>query len=174
MVEWNDTTGTTLFVGRSRDDVTPGIAEVWKYRYVTGTDADWTRVVDTSDATNGMNRNNTDISMIVVNGGHLYIGFDNETNGAEVWRTTTGVEAASFADHNDLERIGVSGLGILGAPDLDKNKYIISHVSIAFGGKAYLYVTVGCNSDFTDNGFCDRDREWGSTDFAIRMFRQVD
>jgi hypothetical protein len=82
--------------------------------------------------------------------------------------------ATVFVDHTDIEKVGLSGMGPVGGTDLDKNKHIISNATVFFNGDDYLYITVGCTSDFTDNGACDRDATVGFTDFAIRMFRQVD
>jgi hypothetical protein len=163
MLPWSG----VLFVARNRDD---GVAELWRYDAGGG----WSQVIDTSSTLGGMNPNNSALSMVAVNGSRLYLGFDNETDGAEVWRTTAGVTAATVADHDDFEQVGLSGLGPIGGTDLEKNKHIISDVSIFFNGDDYLYITVGCTSDFTDNGACDRDSVVGATDFAIRMFRQVD
>ncbi len=160
--------GGALFVARNRSD--NNRAEIWKFT----PPATWTRVVNTASTVNGMNANNTEAAMITVNGSRLYLGFDNDTNGAEVWRTKDGITATTFAGHNDLEKVAPSGFGPIGATDLAKNKYIMSNTSVFFGGRSYLYLTVGCNSSFTDNGPCDRNPAVGLTDFAIRMFRQVD
>ncbi|MBI3178794.1 MAG: hypothetical protein HYZ27_03995, partial [Deltaproteobacteria bacterium] len=112
--------GGALFVARNRSDTNR--AEIWKFT----PPATWTRVINTASTLNGMNSNNTEATMITVNGSRLYLGFDNQTNGAEVWRTKAGITAATLNGHDDLEKVAPSGFGPIGATDLDKNKYIIS------------------------------------------------
>ena len=81
--------------------------------------------------------------------------------------------------------MGTQGLGPIGSDasvvfDRSRNKYVLSHTTATAGGKSYLYLTVGCgpyvvgDPEFADNGPCDRNTAVGATDFAIRMFRQVD
>ncbi len=174
-----------LFVGRNRSDNCPSsgkpCAEVWRYR---ATDAQkWVKIVDTSSTAGLMNTNNARLSLLAVSGGRLYVGFDNESNGAELWVTKLGTTAAGVASNSSFElaknrvtlNTSTSGLGIAGAPDLIYNKYIFSHATATYvDGNSYLYLTVGCNTDFRDNGACDRNRTLGRTDFSIRLFRQVD
>ncbi len=164
MTKW----GTSLFVARNRND---GFAEVWKYKANT-----WTKVVDTSSAVGSMNPNNSDVSVLIVNGTRLYIGFDNITNGAELWRTADGIADNNFDGQDDLVKVGFSGLGpsSAGVTALQKNAQFMSSASVSFDGNDYLYLTVGCNSDFLDQGLCDRDSSPDNTNFAIRLFRQID
>ncbi len=163
MVEWQG----QLFVARNRDDNT---AELWRYSPGVG----WSKLVDTSDATGGMNTANGDISLLLVSGTRLYVGFDNIVDGAELWRTAPEVTATSFSSQADLEQVGVSGFGPLGAAGLSKNAQIIASTAVSYLGSDYVYIAVGCTSDYTDNGACDHAPEIGVTDFAIRIFRQVD
>lgn len=177
MVHWGD----YLFVARNRSDG-GGISELWRYSLTGGLagpplpsdGSRWTRVVASTDS--GMNGNNRALSMVVVNGDRLYLAFDNETNGAEVYRTATGITPGTFNTVADLEKIGESGLGPTGASAaiLAKNKHIIANTAINYNGADYLYIAVGCLTNLTDNSACDRDSDVGQTDFAIRLFRQVD
>jgi hypothetical protein len=163
-----------LYLARNRRD--RHSSELWVYN-----GSAMTRIVDTFSSAGGMNTNNGDIGMVVVNGNRLYIAFDNAIDGAELWRTKAGVTAADFDSSTDLEKVGLSGFGPAEATDLKMNRNIVSHVSVHFDNKDYLYITVGCLPDllgtygeYRDNGVCDRDRRIGHTDFAIRMFRQID
>jgi hypothetical protein len=119
--------------------------------------AAWTRIITGSetDLTAGSNA----ISMLIANGNNLYVGFDNPTNGLEVYRyastlvkpnpdpTSTTMSGVSWIKQ------GTNGLG-------SGSKYIINSVSLYDTGtvKNYLYIVVG-------NGL-------GSS--AIKVVRQVD
>ncbi len=129
-----------------------------------GNAANWYRVFDTAESGNSSNRA---VSMLTVNGSRLYVGMDNETDGAEVFVSTNG---------DSYTRTGVSGLGpaSAGASSRALNKYLQSSASVFYQGKNYLYITAGCNSDFRDNGPCDRNAASGQTNFAFKVFRQVD
>lgn len=87
-----------------------------------------------------------------------------------IGRTRNGVTAATFAGPADLELVGVSGLGPAGAADLLKYQSILSHATISAHGREWLYLSVGCTSDFADNGRCDRDPAAGTVDFGARVF----
>ena len=119
MVPW----GAYLFVARNRTD---GVAEVWRYNAASG----WLKVIATNDATNGMNPNNSAVSLLTINGAQLYLGFDNETDGAELWRTTGSVPA-DLLDHDDIEKVGLSGFGPAGAADLIRNKHLMHEEGVA-------------------------------------------
>lgn len=65
--------------------------------------ADW--LGGTNQSTN--TANNTEVTLLAVVGDRLYIGFDNETNGANVWRTKSGVTTVSA--ESDFEAICQTG-----------------------------------------------------------------
>jgi hypothetical protein len=192
MVTWNN----YLFVARNR---VGGVAELWRYRS-GDPNGGWRLVMDSSKTTSGavdgngntlpMDPTNTAISLVAVNGQYLYVGFDNATKGAELWVTKPGVTSSSVDDctvsgqcntsfelakNRTLNRLSTFGLGLSTDPDLVYNKFIFSHAVQPYtDGKSYLYLTVGCNTDFHDDGACDRNRTASVVDFAIRLFRQVD
>jgi hypothetical protein len=56
---------------------------------------------------NASGANNKEITMLIVNGARLFIGYDNATNGLNIWRTKTGVAAA--ATESDFEPICAAG-----------------------------------------------------------------
>ncbi len=167
-----------LYVARNRTD---SIGELWKYN-----GSAWTKVFDTAESkddvydpvtdekiANGDGEYNTAISLVhpveapTGTQKYLYVGFDNETKGAQIFRSSNG---------DKFYKIGKSGLGPENATqeELIKNKHIVSHASIFYDGKSYLYLNVGCLSDFSDNGACDRNYESGKTNFSIKVFRQID
>lgn len=167
-----------LYVARNRTDNT---AELWKYN-----GSAWTKVFDTAESKNDVydpvtdtkvenpdGDYNTAISLVHVveapsaTQKYLYVGFDNETKGAQIFRSTNG---------DKFYKIGKSGLGPENATtqELIKNKHIVSHASVFYDGKSYLYINVGCLSDFSDNGSCDRNYDAGRTNFSIKVFRQID
>ncbi len=87
-----------------------------------------------------------------VNGSYLYIGFDNPTNGAQVYRsqasiteidgTTACTGGDTTADNGDGYRCftqqGTSGFGVPG-----ENQYFFSSASLRKGSQNFIYVTVG-------------------------------
>ena len=133
--------------------------------------ANWNKIFDSSESGNPNNKAISMVNIVEIPSGtqkYLYIGFDNETDGAEVFKSTNG---------DTFTKVGISGLGPKaqeGTDDIKRNKHIISFASVYYDLKSYLYVNIGCLSDFTDNGVCDRDRTTGATDFSIKVFRQID
>ena len=168
MTQWGD----YLFVGRNRRD--DNSAEVWRYDGTT-----WARTFWSGNISGFIH---TDVSLLTVNGAHLYIGFDHD-DGARLYRSdvTDPVDLGAASEGDFTWVGGIPGFGPATSTDLDKNKHIISDVSASYAGSNYLYITVGCQYDLdrgildptVPDGPCDRDRGSG-TDFAIRMFRQVD
>ncbi len=160
MVPFDGSGSSLLYIARNRSD--NGTAELWTF---DGNSA-WSAnpVIKTGDTVTGGSVTGTDISMVTVNGSRLYVGFDDATNGAQVFSTTDGT---------NFTKLGEDGFGPVG-DDLSKNKHIFSSAAIFYDGKDYLYITIGCASDFSDNGDCDRDPGTGTTDFSIKIFRQID
>ncbi|MDI7235107.1 Ig-like domain-containing protein [Leptospira santarosai] len=95
---------------------------------------------DNTGLTNFGNANNHSMTMLVTNGSHLYMGFDN-ANGVQIWRTKAGVTNPG-ANTSDWEQIGGNGLG-----DATNNTQIFSGTSAnATNGTKYIYVSAGKNS----------------------------
>ncbi|MBN1410666.1 MAG: Ig-like domain-containing protein [Spirochaetales bacterium] len=79
---------------------------------------------------------NTHATMLIVNDGRLYIGFDNANDGIQIWRTKSLV--VNPADTGDFEQVATSGLGYPG-----NNKKIFNALSISDGGTYYLWILCG-------------------------------
>ncbi|WP_002747739.1 Ig-like domain-containing protein [Leptospira mayottensis] len=99
---------------------------------------EWSVVGDNGTGlTNFGNTNNHSMTMLVTNGSHLYMGFDN-TAGVQIWRTKAGVTNPG-ANTSDWEQIGGSGLG-----DAANNTQIFSGTSAnTTNGTKYIYVSAG-------------------------------
>jgi len=69
----------------------------------------------------------------VINGTRLYIGFDNSTDGVQIWRTKSGVTGPS--SESDFEQVSSSRLG-----DSVNNTLIYNGLSVPDGAKDYLWV----------------------------------
>lgn len=162
MVEW----GGYLFVARNRDD---NSAELWRYVFDAG--PKWRRVLDTETWA----ADNTAVSLLLVAGGRLYVGFDNGTAGAELWRSNASITTpADLLDTTGIEQVGLSGFGPAGGASLAANAQIFSAAVIAAeNGDDLIFITVGCELDREDGGPCDRNSATGQTDFGTRLFRQV-
>lgn len=162
---------STILGSRNRSD--NNTAELWRCSTSCGTAGNWSMVLNTAEANTITNAKtgNTDISMLVVtkmpNDKYLYVGFDNYANGAHVFRSTDG---------DIFQLVGEPGLGPTGSPDVLYNKHIVSHATIFYDGKSFLYVNAGCltTQQMYDGGACDRDTNTGSADFSIKVFRQID
>ena len=68
-------------------------------------------------------------------GGYLYIGFDNETDGIEIYRTDVA-DPSSLVDWE-------GPLDDATTPYLAAQYYIYDAISVNFDGTDYLYITVG-------------------------------
>ncbi|WP_061249490.1 beta strand repeat-containing protein [Leptospira alstonii] len=99
---------------------------------------EWSVVGDDNNGfTNFGNGNNHSMTMLVTNGSHLYVGFDNGT-GVQIWRTKAGVTNPG-ANSTDWEQIGGNGLG-----DAANNTQIFSGTSAnTTNGTKYIYVSTG-------------------------------
>lgn len=156
--------GMDLLVARNRSD---GVAELWRYTFL------WELLVSTDDPTNGMNSHNSAISLLTLVGDRLYIGFDNETDGLELWRLVEGIDLLGFNGQTDLEKVGESGLGPAGDTQLAANAQILDF-TVGMAGELDLYLVAGCEPDRRDDGPCDRNPAQGQTDFGARVFRQTE
>jgi hypothetical protein len=89
-----------------------------------------------SGITNMGDPGNTSISLLVVNGDRLYIGYDNSAGGIQIWRTAAGV--TDPASEIDFEPVSTDGLG-----DPVNNQRIYHGLSITDGGDDYLWMLCG-------------------------------
>ncbi len=88
--------------------------------------------------------NNTEITLLVVNGDRLYIGFDNATNGTNIWRTKSGVTRPT-AD-SDFEAVCGTGGTVCAVPSKQfgwngSNTKIFDGISVNDGGTDYVIIT---------------------------------
>jgi len=106
--------------------------QIWKYD-----GSIWTVVANNGSGLTNMGvPDNTAVTLLVVNGDRLYVGYDNTIGGIQIWRTNPGIsEPESEAD---FEPLSVDGLG-----DPINNHRIYYGLSIAGGGTAYLWVLCG-------------------------------
>ncbi|MFZ5631173.1 MAG: Ig-like domain-containing protein [Spirochaetota bacterium] len=129
-------------------------AELWKCTATCTASANWYKVLSTTDTNNTFaNRANLRaISLLQVNGNFLYIGFDNPTNGAQIYRSQSGITQIDgttactggdgTANNGDgyrcFEQQGTAGFG---APA--DNQFFFSSSSLRKGSQNFIYVTVG-------------------------------
>jgi hypothetical protein len=106
--------------------------QLWKYDGFT-----WSLVGNTGLGHTDMgNSNNMEASLLVVNGDRLYIGYDNSTDGIQVWRTMAGVTDPVFA--SDFEPVSTDGFG-----DPANNERIYHGLSSPSSGTDYLWLLSG-------------------------------
>jgi len=112
--------------------------QLWVFEDLNGTyeESDWALFNDGDDITDLGDANNTHITLLVANGGRLYIGFDNATTGVEIWRTKTDNSHPSAL--SDFEQVGADGLG-----DATNNHRINHGFSVADGSVPYLWLICG-------------------------------
>jgi hypothetical protein len=148
-----DTTNTPGTDDKSCTD--SGGYEVWQlWKCVPATvggdcnAANWSlitqRDLSTGTNTDMRNKNNQYATLLVANGDYLYVGFDNGTNGVQLWRTNVGVEATGTptpAGPSDFTQIGGNGLGY---PADYTAMY--SGISIQGSDGYYIYVSAGNSS----------------------------
>jgi hypothetical protein len=127
MVEFNN----KLYVIRNTDDFA-NRPQLWKFD-----GAVWTLVANNGTGISNMgNPNNSAASLLVENGNHLYIGYDNATDGVQLWRTRSSVTDPYF--ESDFEPVSTDGFG-----DPSKNRRIYHGLSIASFGDDYLWLLSG-------------------------------
>jgi hypothetical protein len=86
--------------------------------------------------TNMGNMNSKKVTLLVVNGDRLYIGFDNSVDGVQVWRTLPGV--TDPLAEADFEPITLDGLG-----DPPDNQKVYHGFSSADASNSYLWLLCG-------------------------------
>lgn len=81
--------------------------------------------------------NNTHITLLEFVGNHLYIGFDNSTNGSNIWRTDmSSVSSGSLPAESSFEMVNITGLD-----GSASNQRIFSHVTVNDSGTDWLIIT---------------------------------
>jgi hypothetical protein len=109
-----------------------GGPQLWKY---DGTI--WSLVADNGSGLTDMgNINNLSITLLIVNGDRLYIGYDNKLDGIQLWRTASGI--TDPAVEGDFEPVSVDGFG-----DPVNNQILYNCLSISDGGNDYLWLLTG-------------------------------
>ena len=110
----------------------PGGPQLWKYDEFV-----WSLVADNGLGLTDMgNIKNSSITLLVVNGDRLYIGYDNDTSGIQIWRTAAGVTDPAI--EADFEPVSTDGFG-----DPANNQRIYHGLSISDGGTDYLWLLSG-------------------------------
>jgi hypothetical protein len=124
-----------LYIARNTKDFS-NRPQLWKYD-----GSSWTLVADNGSGVTSMGyANNTALSLLVVNGDRLYIGFDNSSGGLQVWRSLDGVTNPQF--ESDFEPVTMDGFG-----DPAFNQRIYHGLSIADKTKNYLWLLCGKSGD---------------------------
>ena len=135
--------------------------ELWKCAANCTTAASWTRIVSSTPGIGaggtGMEKvTNQAISMLQVSGGYLYVGFDNMTDGARMYRTA--VDPSLLNDHTVFTEVGRIASGVKTHTDgttlacahaqslggVCMGYQILSSSIITKNQYSYLYFTVGC------------------------------
>jgi len=110
----------------------PGGPQLWKYD-----GSIWSLVADNGIGITDMSySNNNSITLLIVNGDRLYVGYDNSTEGIQIWRTSAGVTDPVSA--LDFEPVSIDGFG-----DPAENQRIYHGLSISNGGTDYLWLLCG-------------------------------
>ncbi|HPJ38932.1 MAG TPA: hypothetical protein PLT75_10845 [Spirochaetota bacterium] len=119
---------SVLYIARNTTDG----PQIWAYN-----GSAFSLVADNGSGISNMGQSsNTRITMLTVNGDRLYIGFDNATEGIQIYRTVPGVTAP--AAQSDFEQVSSSGLGYGAA-----NEKIFHAISVPDGGLDYVWVLCG-------------------------------
>lgn len=121
-----------LFTIRNTTGVSGG-PQLWKY---DGTNP-WELVASNgAGITNMGDADNASITLLVLNGDRLYVGYDNAVDGVQLWRTVDGVTDPAL--EADFEQVSTSGFG-----DAANNQRIYNGISIASEGTDYLWILCG-------------------------------
>jgi hypothetical protein len=120
-----------LYLIRNTEDFS-NRPQLWMYDGIT-----WTLISDNGSGGSDMgNADNTAASLLAVNGDRLYIGYDNSTSGAQLWRTGPGITDPLFI--GDFEPVSTDGFG-----DPAANERIYYGLSISSDGADYLWILSG-------------------------------
>lgn len=94
--------------------------------------------------------NNTHITALEINGSYMYLGYDNGTNGLNLWRVNLSAVASQGNGSlpsgtapiaSDFSQ--VSTFGLTGTNKATPDYRIFSHISVSDGGVDYLVITSG-------------------------------
>jgi len=130
MVVFND----LLYVIRNTNG-TAGGPQLWKYDRT-----DWELVAANGTGISNMsNSNNSHVTLLVVNGERLYIGYNNSSDGLQIWRTKSCI--TDPATEIDFESVSTDGFG-----DAVNNKEIYHSLSMYVNSTDYLWVLCGSES----------------------------
>jgi len=111
---------------------TAGGPQLWKYD-----GADWSLVASNGTGITDMsNSDNQYITLLIVNGDRLYVGYNNDENGVQILRTKDGV--TDPASESDFESVTSDGLG-----DSTSNREIFHSLSITSASVDYLWILCG-------------------------------
>jgi hypothetical protein len=111
---------------------------------------DWSLIAPNTEGLPALSQfndpDNTAISLLTVNGGYLYVGFDNPVDGIGLYRTNVA-DPLKVDDFEGLaacsaQEIDCPGLGGHGFGDPTENLRFIDDLSIDFEDHSYLYVLV--------------------------------
>jgi hypothetical protein len=106
--------------------------QLWQYG-----GSSWRLVADSGFGLTDMNDpDNGALSLLVVNGDSLYVGYDNSVDGIHVWRTNPGI--TNPVERADFIPVSTDGLG-----DPSSNQKIYHGLSIADGSTDYLWLLCG-------------------------------
>jgi hypothetical protein len=183
LVEYNSTLFLARNVTSSFGGTTRTGGELWKCSSSCTDKANWTRVMTSTSQGSGIGMetiNNKAISMLQVNAHELYVGFDNEADGARVYMTEA--VPSSRSDFVEMGRVdGATAActnhsgdtGALGG--FCYGYQVLSSTSQSKQGYNYLYITTGCKEQTTDGSLCDTDPAGGSfVAPPVRVLIEVD
>ena len=94
---------------------------------------------NTADCGNSPNKcnDNTHLSLLEIVGSYLYIGYDNATYGAMIWRTDlSSITSGNVPIESDFELVNIPGLD-----GTATNQKIFSHITVNDSGTDWLILT---------------------------------
>ncbi|MGZ3459623.1 MAG: hypothetical protein ACXU86_14105, partial [Archangium sp.] len=111
---------------------------------------DWVLVAANGQGDTGLsqfdNPNNTRLTLLAINGGHLYVGFDNAVDGVEVYRSAVDVPASrsDFTGQGGCSAAaaGCAGLGGHGFGQPSLNTRFGEAAGVGSADHGFLYVPV--------------------------------
>ncbi|MES0489414.1 MAG: Calx-beta domain-containing protein [Leptospirales bacterium] len=186
MITYNDGATTAHLLARNVTSSFGGTTrtggELWKCTTTCTDLTNWSRVFTSTTQGSGTGMettNNKAISMLTVNGDILYVGFDNEADGARVYSTTsvptdktsfTEIGRVDGATANCADHTGDTG----GLGGFCYGYQMLSFVSETKQGYNYLYMTTGCKEQNTEGSICDTTVGGSFVAPPIRVLTQRD
>ncbi len=151
-------TGTAACDFRYHRQVCPSgfeVTQLWMMPKNCGTASQcadaWTLVAEygSSGKTNMQGRNstvgsgNTHITLLEFVGNYIYIGFDNSTSGANIWRADmSGIPSGSIPAESAFSMVNIPGLD-----GTTTNQKIFSHITVNDSGTDWLLLTTRDGTD---------------------------